>query len=102
MKIVRPGLAAQTDSPLMKDQETQQKLDDLSTWVVWVTPGIFTTDPASEKLHHAETDERCRNGAEMVRFSPRTVQKFESRLLDRVGFIAPGCNSPIPGDRFFR
>ncbi len=41
------------------------------------------TDVASEKLHHAQSDEWCRNGAGMVQFSPRKVQKIESLLAER-------------------
>jgi hypothetical protein len=41
------------------------------------------TDPPLEKLHHAQTDEWCRNGAEMVQFSPLKVQKIESLLAER-------------------
>ena len=40
-------------------------------------------DVASEKLHRAQSDEWCRNGAEMVQLSPRKVQKIESLLAER-------------------
>ena len=48
------------------------------------------TDPAPEKLHHAQTDEWCRNGAEMVQFSPRKIQEIESLLAERELWMTVG------------
>ena len=51
------------------------------------------TDPAPEKLHHAQTDEWCRNGAEMVQFSPGKVQKIESLLAERELWMTVGAEA---------
>ena len=48
------------------------------------------TDPAPEKLHHAEADEWCRNGAEMVRFSPGKTQKIDALLAERELWMTAG------------
>ena len=48
------------------------------------------TDPPPEKLHHAQTDEWCRNGAEMVQFSPGKIQKIESLLAERELWMTVG------------
>lgn len=47
-------------------------------------------DTATEKLHHAESDEWRSNGAEMVRFLPRKVQMIESVLAERELWITVG------------
>ena len=49
------------------------------------------TDPPLEKLHHAPTDEWCRNGAEMVQFSPRRIQEIESLLAERELWMTVGA-----------
>ena len=51
---------------------------------------IFAADPAPEKLHHAQMDEWCGNGAEMAQFSPRKVQKFESLLARPEAWVTVG------------
>ena len=48
------------------------------------------TDSSHEELHHAQTDEWCRNGAEMVQFSPRMIQEIESLLAERELWMAVG------------
>ena len=49
------------------------------------------TDPPLVKLHHAQTDERCRNGAEMVQFSSGKVQEIESLLAERELWMTVGA-----------
>ena len=53
---------------------------------------VYGPDTASppEKLHHAQTDEWCRNGAEMVQFSPRKIQEIDSLLDERELWMAAG------------
>ena len=46
--------------------------------------------PAPGKLHHAQTDEWCRNGAEMVQFSPGKIQEIESLLAERELWMGVG------------
>ena len=49
------------------------------------------TDSPPEELHHAQTDEWCRNGAEMVQFSPGKVQEIESLLAERELWMTVGA-----------
>ena len=49
------------------------------------------TDPPLEKLHHAQTDEWCRNGAGMVQFSPGMIQEIESLLAERELWMTVGA-----------
>ena len=49
------------------------------------------TDSSPEKLHHAQTDEWCRNGAEMVQFSPGMIQEIESLLAERELWMTVGA-----------
>ena len=44
-----------------------------------------------EELHHAQTDEWCRNGAETVQFSPRMIQEIESLLAERELWMTVGA-----------
>ena len=48
------------------------------------------TDSPPEELHHAQTDEWCRNGAEMVQFSPGKIQEIESLLAERELWMGVG------------
>ena len=43
-----------------------------------------------EELHHAQTDEWCRNGAEIVQISPRMIQEIESLLAERELWMTVG------------
>ena len=57
-------------------------------------PFTLPAEPAStsspEELHHAQTDEWCRNGAEMVQFSPGRIQEIESLLAERELWMSVG------------
>ena len=49
------------------------------------------TDSPPEELHHAKSDDWCRNGAEMVQFSPGMIQEIESLLAERELWMTVGA-----------
>ena len=83
--------AGSIDAPLMEDQETQQKFAELHARSRSFGAEAFSgTTARLQKLHHAKSDEWCRNGAEMVQFSPRKVQEIESLLAGWELWMAVG------------
>ena len=64
-----------------EQEARRQRLAELEP----ITQKVYgpATDLAPDKLHHAQTDEWCRNGAEMVQFFPGKIQKIESLLAER-------------------
>ena len=72
----------------VKREDRRQRLAELEPIIQKVYGPA--TDLAPDKLHHAKSDKWCGNGAEMVQFSPRKVQKIESLLAERELWMAVG------------
>ena len=67
----------------------RQGLAELEPILQKVYGSATTSSP--EELHHAQTDEWCRNGAEIVQISPRMIQEIESLLAGRELWMTVGA-----------
>ena len=70
-------------------EDRRQLMAELELIIQKVYGPAATSSP--EELHHAQTDEWCRNGAEIVQISPRMIQEIESLLAERELWMTVGA-----------